>query len=212
MNWQRKSILVLLVIFFWLPGAGLAQRAVGPHIVISFPQAQFANVSGTGGGLGVKVYYTLKSSQFLSFRGDLDYISYVSEFQTAYVSGYATTVNTRYESFQLTLGPQVALETGSFKFYVAPMAGIYNYRTVISIPDYYSYYYGYAETTSSTTKLGWNLGGGILFDIGLGPWIDIGLKYHTIRKAISQKVGDTTVRGDAQDFSVNIGVVFFSKH
>jgi len=210
---KRKWIFAALVpMVLSLPRHGDAQFAGGPYIVISFPQQDFANVSGTGGGLGGKVYYNLPVAPFFSFRADLGYVSYGSDQHSASVAGYLVLVQTRNESFRFTVGSQVSFGRSRMKVYLSPMAGIYTYRSVVSIPDYaYFTGYPYAETTSSVTKLGWNMSGGFLLDIGLGPWIDVGVKYHTIDGAVKRKIGDTTVKSDAKDISLNVGVVFFQK-
>lgn len=186
--------------------------ALGPHLVVSFPQDEFANVSKTGEGIGGKLLYRLENTPFLNPRLDFTYLSYGEQKNNQTFSAGYFLVQTRNESFQLTLGPQFSTKIGRFTPYLAPMGGVFIYRTVVSSPDLY-YYYGIpaAETTSSLTKLGWNVNAGVMFDIGLGPLIDFSLRYQTINGAVKTKVNDVTITSDARDFNVSIGVVFFLK-
>jgi len=201
------SILILLT-------DGFAQKdekwAIGPHLVISFPQSDFANLSKTGEGLGGKLLYRFPKKPFFSPRFDFVYLSYGEKRKSeTYSSGYFL-VTTRNESFQMTVGPQFSHRIGRFTPYVAPMGGLYVYRTIVSIPDLY-YYYGYpsAETTSSLTRWGWTINGGILIDIGLGPHIDIGVKYQKIADAVESLVQGERVKSDAEDINISIGVLFY---
>lgn len=186
--------------------------ALGPHLVISFPQDEFANVSKTGEGIGGKLLYKLENISFLNPRLDFTYLSYGEKKNSQpFTSGYFL-VQTRNESFQLTLGPQFSTKIGRFTPYIAPMGGLYIYRTVVSIPQL-AYYYGIpaAETTESLTRFGWNINAGVMFDVGLGPLIDFSLRYQTINGAVKTKVNNVTTTRDAKDFNVSIGVVFFLK-
>ena len=81
------------------------------------------------------------------------------------------------------------------------MGGFYIYRT--------SNDFGSRDTTA---ELGWNLGGGIQYDIGLGPWLDIAVEYHTINNIpgpVDPNDEEKRVDIDANDISLKIGVVFF---
>ena len=74
-----KKILILLL-FVFTPI--MAQEnwesnwAIGPHLVISFPQDDFANVSKTGEGLGAKILYKLESMPGFVPRLDFNFVSY----------------------------------------------------------------------------------------------------------------------------------------
>jgi len=192
--------------------------AIGPHLVFSFPQEEFANVSRTGEGLGGKLLYRFPGFVSVVPRLDVGFLSYGEKRNEERIqrSGYFI-VTTRNESFQVTLGPQFSQRIGRVTPYFAPMGGLYVYRTVVSIPDLY-YYYGIpaAETTDSLTRLGWNINGGIMIDIGLGPHIDIGFKYQTIPNAVETETeveGESVrIKSDATDFIVSIGVVFYLKN
>jgi hypothetical protein len=187
--------------------------AIGPHLVISFPQSDFANLSKTGEGIGGKLLYRPENMPFINLRADLAYISYGEKrkSETASSGGYFL-VTTRNESFQLTAGPQLVFKGNVFIPYCAALLGIYNYSTVVSIPEYY-YYYGYpvAETTSSLTRFGWNVNAGVMLDVGLGPLIDLSVKYQKIINAVKTRQGNETITNDADDINISIGVVFFLK-
>jgi hypothetical protein len=58
-------------------------------------------------------------------------------------------------------------------------------------------------------RWGWTINGGVLIDIGLGPHIDIGVKYQKISRAVEQVVEGERVKSDAEDINVSIGVLFF---
>jgi hypothetical protein len=94
------------------------------------------------------------------------------------------------------------------------------------MPDLY-YYYGIpaSETTESYTKLGWNIGAGTYVDLGIGIHIDIQLKYQNITNGIDSEskvpvfddngvqIDTRTIKlqGDARDFVIGVGVIFFLK-
>ena len=207
---MRTRIIYILALFFtcsiFIPQSN-AQIAIGPHILISIPQDNFANFSDTGEGLGVKFAYTLTSMPILSARVDLEYLSYGIKPAAYYYN--VGTISTRNEAFRLVAGPELAVEFGRFRVYGEAMGGIYAYRTVVSVTNYIYYGSYYPETTMSKTKFGWNAGGGVLVDIGIGPWIDIGAKYHNINDIIDAEVDGEPIISDGQDVSINIGVVFF---
>ena len=207
---MRTRIIFILVLFFmcstFIPQSN-AQIAIGPHILISIPQDNFSNFSDTGEGLGVKFAYTLTSIPILSARVDLEYLSYGVKPAAYYYN--VGTISTRNEAFRLVAGPELAAEFGRFKIYGEAMGGVYAYRTVVSVTDYIYTGTIYGETTMSRTKFGWNAGGGVLVDIGIGPWIDIGAKYHNINDVIYATVDEEEISSDAQDVTINIGVVFF---
>jgi hypothetical protein len=186
--------------------------AAGAHFIISLPQSDFANLSKDGEGIGGKLLYRPGMSRYFALRSDLNYISYGEKRNSMQASMGYFLVQVRNESFQLTLGPQLSLPVGRFTAYVAPMGGLYNYRTVASVPELY-YYYGYpaSNTTTSLTRWGWNVNGGLLIDIGIGPHIDIGAKYQKIAKAVKTEINGVKMERDATDICICIGVTFFLK-
>ena len=184
--------------------------AIGPHLMFSIPQGKFNDVSNTGEGLGGKVLKRISSLNSISARLDISYLSYGDK-RSSDIFGYLVT--TRNESFQLTVGPQLNVNSGIIGFYLAPMGGVFNYRIVTS-DEFASYYYGYpvTRTESSRTKLGWNISGGVTADIGLGPLIDVGFKYQSINNAVTVKTEENSYKTDAKDFVVTVGVIFNLKN
>jgi hypothetical protein len=140
----------------------------------------------------------------LALRADFNYLSYGA--RPGAVGYYIT--SERNESYRLFLGPQLTVTSGRFKFYAAGTGGIYNIRSVEAVTDYYGYY-GYTDTKFSKTEIGWSVGGGILIDIGLGPWIDLEVKYHTISDFVESEVNGIKVTNNGNDLGVAIGVLFF---
>ncbi|MBN1542503.1 outer membrane beta-barrel protein [candidate division KSB1 bacterium] len=181
----------------------------GPHLVFSIPQQDFANVSGLGEGFGGKLLYDLTGRDYFHLRADLAYLSYGEGDQSSYG---LTTYTTRNESLQLTLGPQLTYSLRAFHFYFAPTAGVFNYRSVQSIYDYY-WGVGGSKTTFSQTKLGWEISGGFHVDIRIGPHLDLGFKYQRIPNAVKsefmQEGRTVTIQSDATAFAITLGVLFF---
>ena len=186
--------------------------AVGGHFVLSLPQSDFANLSKDGEGIGGKLLYRPQMSRNFSLRSDLSYISYGEKRKTSTASAGYFLLQIRNESFQLTLGPQLSLPLGPVQAYAAPMGGLYIYRTVVSVPELY-YYYGYpaAETTSSLTRWGWNVNGGLLIDVGIGILFDVMAKYQKISKAVKSEIDGIKIEKDAKDIYVGVGVVYHLK-
>lgn len=206
----RKIILSLFILISFAY-AEESNWAVGPHLLISIPQSDFANLSKTGEGIGGKILYKIESvATFVKPRFDIAYISYGEKRKTTPFSVGYFIVQTRNESFQFTIGPEFHYKIGRVTPYIAPMGGLYLYRTVVSIPDLY-YYYGIpaSETVDKLTKLGWNINAGLLIDIGLGPHIDISVKYQTIRGAVKSEVEGHKIESDAKDINISIGVLFY---
>ncbi|MBN2412739.1 hypothetical protein JXQ31_13710 [candidate division KSB1 bacterium] len=219
---MQRPVLFIFIFILFLSGSltarpreRLSNWAIGPHMTISFPQSQFANYSKTGEGLGAKILYRLEAVPFITPRFDITYLSF-GEKRTTIPGSYSlyNIISTRHESFQLTVGTQLSQKIGRFTLYAEPMGGLFNFRTIVTIDDdYYYYYYGtpYSETKDSRTKLGWGVNGGLMFDLGLGPHIDLQLNYQTIPNVVKTIVEDKTIYNDAKDFSVSVGVVFFLK-
>lgn len=208
---MKSRLIILLCLLLVVPGFGRSKRktkpsrwALGVHLVLSFPQSDSANASKSGEGLGGKVLFLFPQMPYFALRGDFGYLNF-GETRSQFV-GYGM-VQTRHEAFRLALGPQFQTRSKKLRVYLAPMIAIYNYRTVISFQDYY-YGYGYADTKKSDNEFGWCISGGCMVNIGLGPWIDVGVKYHKRSGAIETDVGEIVPK---EEVSVNIGVVFFLK-
>ncbi|HPG38854.1 MAG TPA: hypothetical protein PLP19_08355 [bacterium] len=212
---------VLSILLFFLINSTLQARerltnwAIGPHMTISFPQSRLADYSRTGEGLGAKILYRWEAVRFFTPRCDITYLSF-GEKRTSIPGSYSIydVIQTRNESFQLTVGAQFSQKIGRFTFYTQPMAGYYNFRTIVTVDDYYyEYIYGtpYSETKSSRTRPGWGANAGLMFDLGLGPHLDLQFNYQSISKVIKTVANNQSVYKDATDFSISFGVVFFLK-
>lgn len=197
------AVILTLVIF---PKISQAQWSVGPHIIVSIPQQDFANVSDAGGGFGIKGVYRFPSLHGLALRGDFGYISYGSDFKTVIIGGFAAPARTENQSFRLTFGPQFSFGTSRFKIQLVGMGGFYFYSTSVIFSS------GFADIQDNIAELGWSLGGGIQYDIGLGPWLDLAVEYNTIKNIPGppdENDPDKRIDIDAKDITLKIGVVFF---
>ncbi|MBN2357625.1 hypothetical protein JXO59_16035 [candidate division KSB1 bacterium] len=204
-----KKIHIVIIFTLLLVSLIFAQQrnwGVGPHLFVSLPQTGFENFSKDGEGIGAKLFYRF-NNPYLSLRADFAYISYGERRESEFIYNYYSLVTRRIESMQFYVGPQFTFRMGRLTAYLASMGGWYHYHTVETVEDYYSYY-PYSETTDSQNKWGYNIGGGILIDLGLGPHLDFGVKYQTILNAESY-VNGNKVEKDATDFCITLGVVFF---
>jgi len=184
---------------------------IGPHAAIAFPTNDHIYGSTAGEGLGAKVIYNFPDIDYISPRIDILYLSYGEKRSSATdgTSPYPLLIKTRHESFQLTLGAQIGKSKGSIRPYVSPMGGIFNYRSVVTLPELY-YYYGYPamDTRQNQWALGVRGQAGVLFDIGLGPLIDISMTYQHIFD-VEIESGDETFNRDAADLMINLGVMLY---
>ncbi len=218
-----KSLCALFVLFCFLsvPAASDAQWAVSPHVVISIPSNDFANVDQTGGGFGVKVIrQTTALSGALGLRGDFAFLTYGKK--TTLVRDALTLnvipIESRNEGFRLTFGPQYSIGGRGLKFQLGANGGLYFYRTNITA-RFFNPVAGRRDFLSNSEgnnwALGWNIEGGLQYDIGLGPWLDLALEYQTIHN-LPESVEDNTVEDappvpdiTAHEFTIKIGVIFF---
>ncbi len=206
--------LAALCFVLMLSAAAMAQDwswQVGPNLSFAFRSKDYANVKTLGEGLGAKIIYNWGGNPWVSPRLDFVYLSYGEKRSTTSGAGAGLIIQTRNESFQLTTGLHIARPTGAIRLYLAPLAGIFNYRAVTTLPELY-YYYGYPamETNESQWKWAARIQGGFLFDIGLGPLIDLGFTYQRIFN-VETRIDDQVYRSDAEDFMLTIGVMIFSK-
>lgn len=185
---------------------------VGPNLSFAFPSRDYANVETVGEGLGAKILYNWGPNEWISPRLDFVYLSYGEDRSSVGSgNGYGLLVETRNESFQLSLGFHVARPKGTLRYYLAPLGGVFNYRAVTTLPELY-YYYGYPamDTHDSQWKFGARVQGGFLFDIGLGPLIDVGFTYQRIFD-VETRIDDKVFRNDAEDLMITLGVMIFAK-
>jgi len=204
--------IVTMFLFFQIssPAPAMPTHA-GAHLLIASPLGEMKDVAKTGMGLGAKFLGTFEMLPWLAIRGDIGYLSYDSKQNMVNVYGYYMYQTTRQEGFQLALGPQVTLGQNSFRLYAAPLLGFTYFQTVTSVPE--MAYYGYiaSDTQNSYGAFTWALSGGVLFDIGLGPLIDIGIKYDHMTNAVRKEIDGRQLKSDGADLTIMLGVVFFSK-
>ncbi len=210
----KRIVPPLTVVFVMLLfSTTMAGFAIGPNLFLSLPQDDFANVSQNGGGVGVKFLFSPPLMPGFAVRADMGFAVYGSETEREEVRGIVVDVETRNQSIQFTVGPQVQTPMDPMRFYAAAMAGVYNYSTRVEIAET-----DIGKTESSNTKFGWNINGGMLVRVFQNPVqkfkvdIDLGAKYHTIKKAIERELrtetGTVVRKTDANDISLHLGVLF----
>ncbi len=210
---RSAVVLALLALVVWGPAAN-AQWAIGPSVVISIPTSEFSNVSGVGGGFGVKVIRNLNNSG-LGLRGDFAYLSHGKEFQSIATLSGLFPAELRHQSFRLAGGAQYSFGSDELKFYAGAMGGFYWFRTTVNINTSFGFFQAEGQ---SDAALGWNFGGGVQLDFGLGPLFDVGVEYQTIYN-IGQSIEIRDANGEvvdverrditANEFLVKLGVTFF---
>ncbi len=206
---KRLFILAAILALVNFPTTSQAQWSVGPHIIVSIPQRDFANVSDAGGGFGIKGIYRFLSLHGLGLRADFAFISYGSEFRSVKIGGFTEPARTENQSYRLTFGPDFSFGTGSFKIQLYGMGGFYFYQTNVIFTSGFSVF---SDSRDNIAELGWGFGGGIQYDIGLGPWLDLAVEYNTINNIPGppdENNEDQRVDIDAKDITLKIGVVFF---
>ncbi len=216
----RSSLGFLLAGFFLLlPGVVQSQWAVSPHVVVSIPRHDFANVGKNGGGFGVKVErFRDRGRNGFGARGDFAFLSFGRKTSVVVDSfGFPIPIESRNEGFRLTFGPQYRLGGRSLKIFAAATGGLYFYRT--NITAQFSTISGtqfFQDSQGNNWALGWNIGGGIQYDIGLGPWLDISFEYQTIydlpASVEEDAEADVAIPDiNANEFTIKFGVIFFLK-
>ncbi|MFQ5677568.1 MAG: hypothetical protein ACE5G1_16885, partial [bacterium] len=91
--------------------------------------------------------------------------------------------------------------------------GFYVFRTTIDINTTF----GFFQDESSDAAVGWKIGGGFQYDIGIGPWLDVSFEYNTIYNITTESTAETgqdqfeTTSTDitANEFIIKAGVIFF---
>lgn len=193
-------------LFLAIPGMVQSQWEVGPHLIISIPRSDFANVSDAGGGFGIKGLYEVAGP--FRLRGDFAFLSHGREFRP--VQGFVFPAEIRNESYRLIAGPQFSTDGRKLRVFAGAQAGFYFFRTNINITDNFTFA---IQDSRTDAGLGWNIGGGIQYDIGLGPWLDIAFEYQTIYNLDTEFEDDegNTFKESftANEYTINIGVIFF---
>lgn len=214
---KRKLLSFVIISILFFPALSMAQWSVGPHIVVSIPTADFANVSGTGGGFGIKVIRNVGAlGGGLGLRGDFAFLTHGKDFEAVQSSFGTFLAEIRNESFRLTFGPQYAFGGRNVKFHAVAEAGFYIFRTNVNLPTNFGFF---QDTRDSDAAVGWNFGGGIQYDIGLGPWLDLSVEYQTIYNITSPTTRENengeieTIKRDitANEITLKIGIIFFLK-
>jgi len=206
---RRFGLTVVLGVLLFVPATAWAGFSVGANLLLSLPQEDFANVSESGGGVGIKLLFSPPLVPAIAVRADVGFVVYGSENYRDQVAGIPVDVTVRNQSVQFTVGPQFQSPMGPVRFYAAPMAGVYNYSTRLELEGT-----DIGETQNSTTKFGWNINGGMLVQVYESPIkkfkLDINLegKYHTIKEAIETEIDGLTTTSDANDISLHLGVLF----
>jgi hypothetical protein len=210
---MKNATILMLVLLFLGQISGESQAMpthAGAHLLISSPLGEMKDVAKTGMGLGAKFLGTFEMLPWLSIRGDIGYLSYDSKQNLVNYRGYAIYRITRQEGFQLALGPQVMYSHSFFRLYAAPMIGFTYFQTVVSAPELAYYGYNATETQNSYGAFTWAVSGGVMFDIGLGPLIDIGIKYDHLTNGVRKELDGRQLKSDGADLTIMLGVVFFS--
>ncbi len=206
-----KRLILVIALGLWAlaPDGARAQWSVGPHILVSFPNSDFANVSETGGGFGIKVARKMKSLGGVGLRGDFAFLSYGRDLTTVNFGGIPILAEVRNDAFRLTFGPQFIFGTRNFKAHVGALGGFYFFRTNINLDQFNT------VSSENDAALGWNAGGGLMYDIGIGPWLDVSVEYQTIYNIPAPEENqvnpDEVVKRDitAHEITLKIGVTFF---
>lgn len=203
-----KNIIYFLSIFLVINSfAKESKWSIGPHLGFSFANGDHVYGETLGEGLGAKVLYNIERFEFMRLKADLLYLSYGENRSHLEGSYYNYIVKTRHESFQLTAGLHFDFGNGKVRSYLAPMAGIYNYRSIATIPEI-GYYYGYTPTDTRDVqwKFGNRLEGGLFLDLGLGVLIDVGFVYQKIYD-LKVNIHKDSYSTNTDDLMLNVGVL-----
>lgn len=120
-------------------------------------------------------------------------------------------VDFRTETFRITFGPQYSGGTRELKFQVGALAGFYFFRTNAFVSTREGFFPQEGDNERDSA-LGWNIGSGFQYDIGIGPWLDVALEYQTIYNVTSEvEIDNEAVKRDitANEFTLKVGVIFF---
>ena len=189
-----------------------AQWTVGTDLVVAVPVSDFADVSDTGTGLGLRGQYRIRSIPYLSLRADATFITY--QYEPYSRPGYL--VETRSQSIRLTIGPQFSVNYRRTEMYLAPMYGIYYFYTHGDLFDVFGNWW--TDTRNDNTELGWNIKGGVFINIYRMPKrnfdlaLNVGGSWHSVREGFKTEIdadGDPIdVKRDVEEFCIHAGLVF----
>lgn len=213
---MKRAVLTFIALtVLCLPTFLSAQWAIGPHILISVPTSDFANVSGVGGGFGFKVVRRIDALGGIGLRGDFAFLNYERTFETIPSSIGFLVAEVRNQAFRLTVGPDFTFGKENLKFNAGVSGGLYFFQTDLNIST--GGFGVLRDTRDEDIAVGWNFGGGFLYDIGLGPWLDVSVRYQTIfnlpsSATVTNAEGvEEEIRQNitAHEFTVKLGVIFF---
>ena len=208
---MKKIIVSVLVFLLIFASANVAEAKVtgGGQFQVVLPLGDMKDVTKTGIGLsGIFLAPLDKGSWFIP-RADFAFVSYDSQQQLVYVGGYPTLASVRQEGFHLSVGPQFTGKIGPVWLYCSPLAGYSYFQTIASIPElaYYGYYASERQEHYGTFHVAADTG--IMFDIGLGPLIDIGFKYRYLFDGVRTETEESVSYSNGSDFTVSLGVMWY---
>ncbi len=216
---RRLFVVVCVGILALNSNMANAQWTIGPHVVISTPETDFANIEGTGGGFGFKaIRRTGMAGGHLGLRGDFAFMTFGKRQEFDIIG---RRIEFRNEGYRMTFGPELTAGTRKLRAYAGVNGGLYYFRVNVRSPFINS---GgnpdsFFEQRENNWALGWNFGVGLQYDVGLGPWLDIGFEYQTMHN-LPERIRDDNNPDDlapiadvtAHEFTFKVGVTFFLGH
>ena len=202
------GVLALLLIFTSAHVA-MAKITGGGQFQVILPLDKMKDVTKTGIGLSGIILVPLNTVSWFVPRADLAFVSYDSRQQMVYVGGLPTLASVRQEGFHLSFGPQFTGKFRSVWLYCSPQLGYSYFQTIASIPElaYYGYYASERQEHYDAFHVAADAG--IMFDIGLGPLIDIGFKYRYLFDGVRKEAEEHVTYSDGSDFTVSLGVMWY---
>lgn len=211
-TWNSITLLVILTLLLF-PSAAFSRTALGPTLIGSLPQNEFADMAGAGAGIGAKFLYYLPSLPVLAFRADVSAVWYGSQESISLTTEYSPEIvahlKTRRRSYRVALGPHLESPTGSIRPYLAPMIGLYHHRVTEKIDGQIAW----QSECVNTMKFGWSLGAGFVVDLTGWPEqnlelvLDIGAKYHAAQDLLGPWPFLDAENRDAEEVVVTLGAM-----
>jgi hypothetical protein len=204
--------MVVIFVLIPTPSFGLQSRYdIGAAFLIDLPQQDFANISGNGGGLGIKFLRPVGSS-FFRLRGDFEILFFGEDDHVVEIEGQPFGVITRHESIRLLSGFELTTPPSRpFRLYVAPMLGLYLFRSVDRVTIYH-------HRSSTDAEFGWKVDAGFTLTRfkrrhrpeGLG--IDFGVSYGTVENVVPTTAetdeSATSFTTDANELIIHAGLIW----
>jgi hypothetical protein len=181
----------------------------GLNLSVDVPREDFANISGTGGGVGLKFLRSIAGANVRA-RGDFEILFFGEDEHVVEIGGGLYSGVTRHESLRLLAGFEVSSSPKRrWRVYAAPMAGLYYFRSIDRIQFTY-----YSETSSTQANFGWKVDTGFALTRFRRPWrprgveLDFGVSYSTVKDGVQTEVGDTKIKTDASEILIHAGVIW----